>query len=136
MQKFVLQKGKTHRIRLVNVGADGIQRFAIDGHRMTVISNDFVPVVPYEVDVISLGVGQRTDILVTADSNSSDAFWMRSYFNWPPCGIAHQPFALAGVYYSNTSTAKLPQSQPSSTLNVNSTICANVSPKTTCRISS
>jgi hypothetical protein len=29
---------------LINAGSEGIQRFSIDGHNMTVIANDFVPI--------------------------------------------------------------------------------------------
>jgi FtsP/CotA-like multicopper oxidase with cupredoxin domain len=45
VSKFKLTTGKTHRLRLINAGAAGIQRFSIDGHQMTVIANDFVPIV-------------------------------------------------------------------------------------------
>jgi FtsP/CotA-like multicopper oxidase with cupredoxin domain len=45
VSKFKFTTGKTHRLRLINAGAEGIQRFSIDGHNMTVIANDFVPVV-------------------------------------------------------------------------------------------
>jgi hypothetical protein len=33
---------------LINAGAEGIQKFSLDGHTMTVIANDFVPVLPYQ----------------------------------------------------------------------------------------
>ena len=45
ISKFKFTTGKTHRLRLINAGAEGIQRFSIDGHNMTVIANDFVPIV-------------------------------------------------------------------------------------------
>ena len=124
MSKFMFQTGKTHRLRLVNAGGDGIQRFAIDGHKMTVIANDFVPVIPYHTDVVILGVGQRTDILVTATSNVSSAFWMRSNFTLAPCGIANQPLALAAIYYPLANTSALPKSTATSpSVEVN---CGNV----------
>ena len=44
MAKFSFTAGKRHLLRLVNTGADGTQQFSIDGHVMTVIANDFVPV--------------------------------------------------------------------------------------------
>jgi FtsP/CotA-like multicopper oxidase with cupredoxin domain len=37
-----------HRLRLINAGAEGIQHFSLDGHNMTVIANDFVPIIPYQ----------------------------------------------------------------------------------------
>jgi FtsP/CotA-like multicopper oxidase with cupredoxin domain len=45
LSKFKFTTGKTHRLRLINGGAEGFQRFNIDGHNMTVIANDFVPIV-------------------------------------------------------------------------------------------
>ncbi|MCJ1311797.1 hypothetical protein MMC25_005470 [Agyrium rufum] len=105
---FQFQTGKTHRFRLVNSGADGIQRVTIDGHTMTVIANDYVPVVPYEADVLTLGVGQRTDIIVKATANSHGAYWMRSTFATPPCGLIDQPLALAAIYYPNANTSNAP----------------------------
>jgi len=45
ISKFKFTTGKTHRLRLINAGSEGIQRFSIDGHNMSVIANDFVPIV-------------------------------------------------------------------------------------------
>jgi FtsP/CotA-like multicopper oxidase with cupredoxin domain len=45
LAKFKFTTGKTHRLRLINGGSEGIQRFSIDGHNLTVIANDFVPIV-------------------------------------------------------------------------------------------
>ena len=45
ISKFVLTTGKTHLLRLINAGSEGLQRFSIDGHELTIIANDFVPVV-------------------------------------------------------------------------------------------
>jgi FtsP/CotA-like multicopper oxidase with cupredoxin domain len=45
ISKFKFTTGKTHRLRLINAGSEGIQRFSIDEHNMTVIANDFVPIV-------------------------------------------------------------------------------------------
>ncbi|KAL8837336.1 MAG: hypothetical protein Q9176_005754 [Flavoplaca citrina] len=48
ISKFNFTSGKTHRLRLINAGADGMQRFSIDNHTMTVIAQDFVPVRPFD----------------------------------------------------------------------------------------
>jgi FtsP/CotA-like multicopper oxidase with cupredoxin domain len=45
ISRFKFTTGKTHRLRIINGGADAIQRFSIDGHKMTVIANDMVPIV-------------------------------------------------------------------------------------------
>lgn len=106
--KFRFKRGRTHLLRLINAGAAGLQRFSIDGHRMTVIANDFVQVQPYETDVVTLGVGQRAHVLVTADGRR-DAYWMRSSIS-TRCSWANHPHAWAAIYYDDADTDRDPQS--------------------------
>ena len=110
LSKFKFQSGKKHRLRLINSGAEGIQRFTIDGLNMTVIANDFVPVVPYTTNVVTLGVGQRTDVIVTATGPSNSAIWMRSDLS-PTCDAANHPYALAAIYYENADTTAVPKTK-------------------------
>jgi len=110
LASFRFQRGKTHRLRLINSGSEGLQRFSIDGHNMTVIANDFVPVVPYDTNVVTLGIGQRTDVLVKADG-VLDAYWMRSNIS-SLCSLSSNPFALAAIYYDDADPSQEPQSQP------------------------
>ncbi|KAJ0327146.1 hypothetical protein COL5a_006323 [Colletotrichum fioriniae] len=108
---FKFQTGKTHRLRLINSGAEGTQRFSIDGHTLTVIANDFVEVEPYDTKVVTLGIGQRTDVLVKANADNSNprgAYWMRS--NITSCSLTTQPLALAAVYYDLADQSKAPTS--------------------------
>ncbi|KAF7894537.1 uncharacterized protein EAF01_009988 [Botrytis porri] len=110
ISRFKFTTGKTHRLRLINAGAEGMQRFSIDGHKMVVIANDFVPVKPYTTNVVTLAVGQRTDVLVTANAESSDsAFWMRSNIS-TTCSLTKQPIALAAIYYDGADTDSTPAS--------------------------
>lgn len=37
MAKFTFTAGKTHRLRLMNPGAEALQRFSIDGHTVSTI---------------------------------------------------------------------------------------------------
>lgn len=115
LSKFQFTTGKTHRLRLINAGAEGTQKFSIDGHKLQVIANDFVPIVPYTTDVITLGVGQRTDILVTANAgNAQSAFWMRSNIS-AACSPSNQPYALAAVLYDKATTSQVPNSTATNT---------------------
>jgi FtsP/CotA-like multicopper oxidase with cupredoxin domain len=110
ISKFRFQRGKTHLLRLINTGAEGLQRFSIDGHTLTVIANDFVDVEPYETEVVTLGIGQRTNILVKANG-TLDAYWMRSNIS-TICSLPSQPNAVAAIYYDGADTNKAPQSTP------------------------
>ena len=56
LSKFSVHSGLAYRLRLINAGAEGIQRFSIDNHTMTVMANDFVPIQPYNTTVVTLGV--------------------------------------------------------------------------------
>ncbi|KAM3071831.1 hypothetical protein ACMFMG_009688 [Clarireedia jacksonii] len=109
ISKFKFTTGKTHRLRLINAGGEALQRFSIDGHNMTVIANDFVPIVPYTTNVVTLGIGQRSDVLVTAHGNPRSAYWMRSNIS-TPCSGAKQPYALAAIYYDRADTTLTPAS--------------------------
>lgn len=72
--------GKRYRLRLVNAALDSFFRFMVDDHSLTVVAADFVPIVPYETTSVGLGIGQRYDVIVTAQANQTAgaAFWMRS----------------------------------------------------------
>ncbi|KAH0593721.1 hypothetical protein MHUMG1_08472 [Metarhizium humberi] len=108
--RFKFTRGKTHRLRLINSGCEALQRFTIDGHTMTVIANDFVPVEPYHTKVVTLGIGQRTDVLVAADA-PLDAYWMRSNIS-EACSLAGESHAYAAIYYDGADETRQPQSQP------------------------
>jgi len=60
LSKFNFISGKKHRLRLINTGAAGTQKFSIDNHTMTVIANDFIPLEPYQTKIVTLAVGFPT----------------------------------------------------------------------------
>ncbi|CAN9366429.1 unnamed protein product [Alternaria alternata] len=70
--------GTSYLFRLVNAAVDTHWKFMIDNHTMTVIASDLVAIEPYEATVISIGMGQRYDIVVTADQTDATDFWMRA----------------------------------------------------------
>ena len=123
LSKFTFYPSKTHRLRLINTGNDGTQKFTIDGHNFTVIANDYVPVQPYTTDVVTLAVGQRTDILVTGTGKG--AYWMRSDFDVSCLNLtAINNHALAAIYYVGTNTSSIPTTEATPWQSNN---CANVS---------
>lgn len=69
--------GDSHRIRLVNGAIDTHFKFTIGSHTMTVIAMDLVPIVPYTTNVLSIGMGQRYDIIVNATEIATN-YWMRA----------------------------------------------------------
>jgi len=111
ISKFQFTSGKKHLVRIVNTGAEGIQKFSIDNHTLTVIANDFIPIVPYTTNVVTLGVGQRTDVIVEGLSNSTGVYWMRSSLGTDRCTLNDgiSPNAVAAVYYQDADTSSVPE---------------------------
>lgn len=128
LAQFQFVAGKTHRLRLINAGSEAIQKFSIDGHTLQVMALDFVPVVPYETTVITLGVGQRADVIVKATGQPADAYWMRSTIS--TCSKGKQPNALALVFYQNADKSISPPStaQPDTTDACSEGTLGNVTP--------
>lgn len=110
LSKFQFHSGKTHRLRLINSGSEGIQRFSIDNHTLEVIANDLVPIQPYTTEVVTLGIGQRTDVLVKGTGSPTDAVWMRSNIS-AICSLNKgNPHALAAIFYEKANTTLAPKS--------------------------
>lgn len=58
LPKIRLTPGKKHRLRILNTGINNNFHVGVDGHKMTVISADLIPVKPYEADSITLAIGK------------------------------------------------------------------------------
>ncbi|KAH8652632.1 putative extracellular dihydrogeodin oxidase/laccase [Tricladium varicosporioides] len=96
--------GTRYRIRLVNGAADTHFRFTIDNHTLEVIATDFVPIIPYNTTNLSIGMGQRYDIIVTATETTGD-FWMRAIVQ-ESCSENANPDNIMGIVrYDSSSTA-------------------------------
>lgn len=123
MATFSVTSGKIYRMRLVNPSGASVQKFTIDGYNFTVFANDFVPVQPYVTDVVTLAVGQRTDILFKATGQPTDAVWMRG-FRPPNCGpSAGNEEVTAAIFYEDADRSQEPTTQPGP--NAYNTYCGN-----------
>lgn len=123
MASFNFTSGKTYRLRLINTSAASVQKFTIDGYTMTIFANDFVPIVPYDTDVVTLAIGQRSDVLVKASGKPTDAVWMRS-FRPPPCGpTAGGEEVKAAIFYEDADRSQVPTTEPGP--NAYNTYCGN-----------
>ena len=127
MPKFRFTAGKKYKLRLMNVGGDGIQKFSIDGHKMMVVSNDFTQIQPYEATVVTLAVGidvlryrraltpkpkvgQRSEVIVEATGAPTDTYWMRSHISVLCLDLTWGPETKAAIYYEQADTNTEPQS--------------------------
>ncbi|KAH7238787.1 Cupredoxin [Fusarium tricinctum] len=104
--KLDFEEGKTYRLRLINTGIDTLYKFSIDHHTLKVIAVDFVSIEPYETDHVNLAIGERMDILVTANQASkASSFWLRAIPQLDCTRNANPENALGIVSYSfNSST--------------------------------
>jgi hypothetical protein len=94
---------------------------------MQVISNDFMPIEPYNTSMVSLGVGQRADVIVYGSGKPTDKVWMRSNIvgmyssgnfvtdktsanSRQACSVNDGQLteALAVIYYEQADTTQLP----------------------------
>ena len=104
---FRFISGKKHRLRLINTSSEALVVFSIDNHTLSVIANDYIPIQPYDTDFVTLGVGQRSDIIVTAKGDPANSIWMRSNIV-KGCAEARNPEAKAAIYYENADTSADP----------------------------
>ncbi|KAJ2521878.1 ferroxidase fet3, partial [Coemansia sp. RSA 2049] len=58
--------GKKYRIRVLNMGITEQFKFSLPGHRMQIIEVEGERTVPYDVDGVDVGPGQRYSVLVEA----------------------------------------------------------------------
>jgi FtsP/CotA-like multicopper oxidase with cupredoxin domain len=75
--KVTIQSGKRYRLRLINTSIDTNLRVNLDGHPFQVIATDFVPVTPYNTTYLQIGIGQRYDVVFTANQTAGN-YWFRA----------------------------------------------------------
>lgn len=59
-----LTPGKSHLLRLVNVGINNWIHAGLDGHEFLVVAADFVPIEPYKASSIVIAVGKFSLVVV------------------------------------------------------------------------
>ncbi|KAF2025438.1 laccase precursor [Setomelanomma holmii] len=75
--KVIIQSGKRYRLRLINTSVDTNLLVNLDGHSFQVIATDFVPITPYNTTYIQMGIGQRYDVVFTANQTAGN-YWFRA----------------------------------------------------------
>ncbi|CAA9957234.1 Laccase [Pyrenophora teres f. maculata] len=78
--KVTIRKGQKYRLRLVNTASDANVIVTLDGHPFLVIANDFVAIEPYRTTHLQIAIGQRYDVIITADQLASN-YWFRAQAN-------------------------------------------------------
>ncbi|KAL8790922.1 MAG: hypothetical protein Q9213_000347 [Squamulea squamosa] len=106
----VFKPGKKYLIRLINVATDSQFQFSIDGHKLRVIANDFVPIKPYDTDSIVINAAQRYDLIVEANAPVGD-YWLRAVWVDACAGVANDhPEDSTGIIRYDASSTNEPTS--------------------------
>lgn len=90
---------------------------------MQVIANDFVQIQPYNTTVITLGIGQRSDVIVTADQDSKSSYWMRVVAPYGCSTNNGTTYAQAAIFYESANHTAAPTSTAQS--GYDNTYCGN-----------
>ncbi|PSN72920.1 extracellular dihydrogeodin oxidase/laccase-like protein [Corynespora cassiicola Philippines] len=107
--KFKFQSGKTYKLRLINAGAAGMQYFSIDGQTLQIVSVDLTDIQPYNTTIVTLSVGQRSDVLFTPKAvNGTNAIWMRTLQSGKFCQRASNPEGKAIVLLDGAQEDSIP----------------------------
>ncbi|ORY60974.1 Cupredoxin [Pseudomassariella vexata] len=118
--------GKKHLLKLINGGVDMDFIFSIDNHTIKVVANDLVPIEPFVVDQLFIGIGQRYSVIVEAKNDTDGDFWMRTT-PATNCGNfgTNTPDDRTAVVKYNGASNTCPTTQPDNPIN---TTCADVEP--------
>ncbi|KAK4988900.1 laccase, multicopper oxidase, benzenediol:oxygen oxidorectuctase [Elasticomyces elasticus] len=104
--QVTLTPGKKHRLRLINTSVDNFISIALDGHNMTVMTADFIPIQPLVIQSgqwLQMAIGMRYDVVINANQGSGN-FWFRANVN-TACSSGNNNNALAIFTYSGTTVA-------------------------------
>lgn len=76
----LFDEGKTYRFTIANTATVFSYNFWIDGHNLTVISTDFVPIEPVTTDILTVEVGQRYEVVIHANASLENGtnFWIHA----------------------------------------------------------
>lgn len=66
--EFAVKRGERIRLRFINPSGSTMYRVAIQGHKMTVTHADGFAVKPVEMDALEISMGERYDVILTANN--------------------------------------------------------------------
>ncbi|KAL9095130.1 MAG: hypothetical protein Q9165_002733 [Trypethelium subeluteriae] len=111
-----LTKNKKYRLRLINSSVDSQIRVSLDNHIFTVITSDFVPIKPFTTNWILLAIGQRYDVVFTANQAAGN-YWFRAEVAGD-CASANSFYGRSIFTYSTVTSAT-----PASTSTTSDSVC-------------
>jgi L-ascorbate oxidase len=101
-ENVTVTSGKTYRLRVINGGMLTYLTMQIQGHNMTIIAADGVPTDPLTVTSLDVNIGQRYDVLLTADAPPGN-YWITvqpQYRPGSPSGTIQAEFPTTKLKFS------------------------------------
>ncbi|EEU37368.1 uncharacterized protein NECHADRAFT_86298 [Fusarium vanettenii 77-13-4] len=115
---MTVTQGKKYLLRVINTSVDTTFVFSIDNHLFEVMSSDFVPIKPYKVSNVLIGIGQRYHIVlhanpinnITYPKSEDGNYWIRTV---PADGckgfeVGNEPDERQGILRYNASSTSVP----------------------------
>ncbi|KAH6624065.1 multicopper oxidase-domain-containing protein [Chaetomium sp. MPI-SDFR-AT-0129] len=106
--RITLTPGKKHLLRIINPSVDNSFTVSLVGHTFTVITTDLVPITPVVRDKLFLAVGQRYDVIITANQPVGNYWFNATLEANGNCGSSRNPFPAGIFHYDGASTTALP----------------------------
>ncbi|KAK6228311.1 hypothetical protein SCA6_000651, partial [Theobroma cacao] len=98
-ESFTVEKGKTYRFRISNVGKTLSFNFRIQNHTMLLVETEGSYTNQISLNSLDVHVGQSYSVLVTADQNDADFYMVAS-----PKLLDTSIIGLGVLHYSNSTT--------------------------------
>jgi FtsP/CotA-like multicopper oxidase with cupredoxin domain len=76
---LVFKQYTRYLVRIINTSFSSTFVFSIDGHMLTVVEADFVPVHPYIMSHIVVGIGQRFHLIFYANASPDTEMTFNNY---------------------------------------------------------
>ena len=102
-----VKAGETNLLRIINAGMNTDLFFSIANHTMTVVAVDALYTKPFQTNVLMLGPGQTTDVLITANQGTGRYYMAARAYS-----------SGQGVPFDNTTTVAILEYKGSSSSHV------------------
>lgn len=97
--KVTLTPGKRYLLRLINPSTENTFTVSLVGHQFSVVATDFVPVNSFTTSSIYMGIGQRYDVVFTANQPVGNYWFNVTFSGTGACGSSKNPAPAAIFSY-------------------------------------
>ncbi|KAF2398019.1 laccase precursor [Trichodelitschia bisporula] len=112
-QTLNVQTGKKYKFRLINTSVDQQLHVSLDNHPFTVVAADFVAIKPFNTTDLMIGIGQRYEVIITADQ-AVDNYWLRvtsgTQCNGAPRIYGNTSLVVGGILHYEGASSSNPTS--------------------------